>query len=93
MRWRRISDQLKHKAVAALELPGEAALNLPKIIITGRVQVLVENHRGIVAYDQESVRLLVETGEVAVSGQDLVLRAILPDEVVIEGEISGVTFL
>ncbi|MGQ9512132.1 MAG: sporulation protein YqfC [Thermodesulfitimonas sp.] len=89
MRWPRMGEQFKRKAAAMLELPGEVALNLPRVIITGRIQVIVENHRGIIAYDREGVRLLVEAGEVAVSGRDLVLRSILPDEVIVEGERGG----
>ncbi|WP_334110424.1 sporulation protein YqfC [Thermodesulfitimonas autotrophica] len=93
MRWFKMGEELKRKAAAVLELPGEVVLNLPRVIITGRIQVVVENHRGIVAYDRECVRLLVEAGEIAVSGRDLVLRSILPDEVIVEGEIYGVRFL
>jgi sporulation protein YqfC len=93
MRWRELQRQLRRKTVAALDLPGEVAFNLPKIVITGNVQVLIENHRGIVSYDREEVRLLVEAGEVAVSGRGLVIRSIVPEEIVIEGEIQGVRFV
>uniref|UniRef100_A0A7C2ICL3 Sporulation protein YqfC n=1 Tax=Ammonifex degensii TaxID=42838 RepID=A0A7C2ICL3_9THEO len=93
MRWREFREQFRRKAAAALELPGEVAFDLPKIIITGNLQVLIENHRGIVAYDQEMVRVLVEAGEVTVSGRNLVIRSIVPEEIVIEGEIREVSFV
>lgn len=93
MRWREVREQVKRKAAATLELPGEVALDLPKIVITGNIQVLVENHRGIVAYSPDMVRILVQAGEVAVSGGNLVLRSILEDEIIIEGEIHGVAFV
>jgi sporulation protein YqfC len=93
MRWRELQRQLRRKTAAALDLPGEVAFNLPKIVITGNVQVLIENHRGIVSYGREEVRLLVEAGEVAVSGRGLVIRSIVPEEIVIEGEIQGVRFV
>ncbi|MEW6447716.1 MAG: sporulation protein YqfC [Bacillota bacterium] len=93
MRWRELREQVKRKAAAALELPGEIALDLPKIIITGNVQVLIENHRGIVAYSPDLVRILTQAGEVAVSGGNLVLRSIVQDEIIIEGDIHGVAFV
>ncbi|MEW6572502.1 MAG: sporulation protein YqfC [Bacillota bacterium] len=93
MRWREVREQVKRKAAATLELPGEVALDLPKIVITGNIHVLVENHRGIVAYSPDMVRILVQAGEVAVSGGNLVLRSILEDEIIIEGEIHGVAFV
>ncbi|HIE12796.1 MAG TPA: sporulation protein YqfC [Desulfotomaculum sp.] len=93
MRWREVREQVKRKAALALELPGEVALDLPKIIITGNIQVLIENHRGIVAYSPELVKILVETGEVAVSGENLSLKSIVQDEIIIEGDIHAVTFM
>lgn len=93
MRWREVREQVKRRAAAALELPGEVALDLPKIVITGNIQVLIENHRGIVAYSPEVVRVLVTVGEVAVSGSDLVLRSIVQDEIIVEGDIHGVAFV
>jgi sporulation protein YqfC len=75
-----------------LEIPGEVALDLPKIILVGNVHVVIENHRGIVEYTTESVRVLVPAGEVAVRGRELVLRNILPDELCIEGQIESLCF-
>jgi sporulation protein YqfC len=75
-----------------LEIPGEIAFDLPKIILVGNVQVVIENHRGIVEYTTESVRVVVSAGEVAVRGRELILRNILPDELCIEGEIEGLSF-
>jgi sporulation protein YqfC len=86
-------NQIKKKAVAALELPGEVALDLPKITLTGNLFVSVENHRGIATFSPDGVRIMVRAGEVAVAGRNLVIRSIAPEELVIEGEIQGVTFV
>ncbi|ACX51303.1 sporulation protein YqfC [Ammonifex degensii KC4] len=92
MGWREAQERIRRKLASALDLPGEVILNLPKIVLIGNFQVLIENHRGILAYNSETVRVLVETGEVAVRGQDLVLRRILPEELLIEGRIQGIDF-
>ncbi|MEW6182888.1 MAG: sporulation protein YqfC [Bacillota bacterium] len=87
-----MQQKIKRKAVSVLELPSDVALDLPKIIITGNVHVLIENHRGILAYSRETIKVLVQVGEVIVSGRNLVIRSIAADEVAVEGEIQGVTF-
>lgn len=92
MGWREAQERIRRKLASALDLPGEIILNLPKIVLIGNFQVLIENHRGILTYNSETVRVLVETGEVAVRGQDLVLRRILPEELLIEGKIQGIDF-
>lgn len=93
MRLRELRQQIGRRAVAALELPGEVALDLPKIIITGNIAVSIENHRGIVAFCPDAVRISVQVGELVVTGRNLAIRSIAPDELIIEGKIQGVTFV
>jgi len=90
--WRNVRNKLRRTMAEVLEIPGEVALDLPKIILVGNVHVVIENHRGIVEYTTESVRVLVPAGEVAVRGRELVLRNILPDELCIEGQIESLCF-
>ncbi|MHB8917106.1 MAG: YabP/YqfC family sporulation protein, partial [Desulfocucumaceae bacterium] len=65
----------------------------PKIVMVGDLQVFIENHRGIVEYTAEIVRINVGEYEVAVSGDNLLLRNILPDEICLEGRIKGIQFI
>jgi len=90
--WRDVRRKVRRTMAEVLEIPGEIALDLPKIILVGNVQVIIENHRGIVQYTSESIRVIVPAGEVTVRGQDLVLRNILPDELCIEGVIEQLCF-
>lgn len=92
MSWRNVRKKMRRTMADVLEIPGEIALDLPKIILVGNVQVVIENHRGIVEYTTESVRVVVPAGEVAVRGRELILRNILPDELCIEGEIESLSF-
>lgn len=93
MGWRDLRKKVRRTMAEILEIPGEIALDLPKIILVGNVQVIIENHRGIVEYTAESVRVIVPAGEVGVRGRQLVLRNILPDELCIEGQIESVRFI
>ncbi len=92
MGWRDVRKRVRRTMAEVLEIPGEIALDLPKIILVGNVQVIIENHRGIVQYTTESIRVLAPAGEVTIRGRELVLRNILPDELCIEGRIEGLCF-
>ncbi|ACA60540.1 sporulation protein YqfC [Candidatus Desulforudis audaxviator] len=92
MGWREVRKKMRRTVADILEIPGEIALDLPKIILVGNVQVIIENHRGIVEYTTESVRVIVPAGEVSLRGRNLVLRNILPDELCVEGEIESLSF-
>lgn len=93
MSWREFKKKLKRQMSDVLEIPTDIIMDLPKIVLVGDLQLFIENHRGIVEYTTESVRINVGDYEVAVSGEDLLLRNILPDEICLEGRIKSVQFI
>jgi sporulation protein YqfC len=67
-------------------------LNLPRVVLMGNLQAFIENHRGILEYTPQIVRIGIEEGELEITGENLILRNILPDEICVEGMIKNVTF-
>lgn len=85
-------ERWKEKVMRALEIPGEVVLDLPRLVFTGNRQVRVENHRGVIAYSSQEVRVRVENGELVFQGEGLSLGAILPEELMVEGKIHSLTY-
>ncbi len=82
-------EGLLERAVQALDIPGEAA-GLPRVEVTGRHEVCVTNHQGILAYAPEEIivsggRLLIK-----VRGEGLELRAMTAGELRIDGTVLSV---
>jgi sporulation protein YqfC len=50
------------------ELPKEITLNMPKISLIGNNQMLVENHRGIIEYTPNIIRVNSTVGVIRVQG-------------------------
>ena len=75
-----------------LDFPPDVAGEGPKITITGRQEVLVENYRSIVTFSEEEIRLETALGELLFKGKKLVLKTILATELRIEGELTALTF-
>jgi sporulation protein YqfC len=75
-----------------LDLPQEIIYNLPKVTLIGNLQVLIENHRGIIEYSTGKVRVSVNTGEIEVVGKELVICNITRDEICLDGDISGLKY-
>lgn len=92
MAWRDFKKRIKHQMSEFLEIPSDVMLDLPKIVLVGNIQVFIENHRGIVEYTSESVRVSLADGELGITGENLLLRNILPDEISVEGNIKGLSF-
>lgn len=71
------------------ELPQEIVLNLPQIALVGNNYFRIENHRGIIEYRPDLIRINTSKGEVAVRGQNLQIRVIITEEIVISGKITA----
>lgn len=92
MAWRDLSKRFKQQVSDFLEIPGDIILDLPKITLMGGLQLVVENHRGILKYSAEEIRINLSEGELIVKGRDLRLRSILPEEILVEGKIKSIAF-
>ena len=71
------------------ELPQEIVLNLPQIALVGNDYFRIENHRGIIEYRPDLIRINTSRGEVAVRGQKLQIRVIITEEIIISGKIGA----
>ncbi len=82
-------EGLLERTVQALDIPGEAA-GLARVELTGRHEVRMSNHRGILAYGTQEI--LVSGGRliVKIKGEDLVLRAMTAEELLITGTVLSV---
>jgi sporulation protein YqfC len=76
-----------------LELPKDLLMNLPRITLLGDIQLHIENHRGIMEYTKEKIRISTSLGEMVIVGEGLVLRNIFPDEIAVDGKIRALNIL
>ncbi len=76
-----------------LEIPADIVLDLPKLTITGRNQMYLENHKGIIEYSATRMRINLTRGFLEINGENLEIQALMPDEMRIIGEIIMVKYL
>lgn len=74
------------------ELPKDIVLDLPRISIIGNLQFYVENHRGIIEYNDQVIRIGIRNGELVIKGSGLGIKNIYPHEILIEGTIENIDF-
>ncbi|HHT06504.1 MAG TPA: sporulation protein YqfC [Hydrogenispora sp.] len=78
------------KIAEYFELPSDVVLDLPRLILTGDQQLVVENHRGLKLYSRTEVCLQTTVGLLTVSGEALNIKLITTDQVEIDGRIAKV---
>jgi len=74
------------------DLPHEIILDLPRLTVIGKMQCLLENHRGVIEYTSERVRVAVNDGEIVIRGESLVIRCLASEEITIDGTICSIHY-
>lgn len=85
-------NKLKYNFAHMLELPKEVILDLPKITLVGTLQLQLENHRGIIEFSEEQVRINTKEGVLVITGEQFFLRNITEQEIVLDGKIKALSY-
>ena len=80
----------KQKIKKFLEMPKEIISNIPKITIVGSNEMLIENYKGILEYEEFFVRVNTYIGIINVNGLNLNLNQITEDDIIITGKIDSI---
>src|SRR6476659_6507621 len=76
-----------------MDLPQDVMMDLPRITIIGEIHIYVENHRGLITFTDKELRLLLKQGQLLIKGKAFVIKAILPEEILLEGKIDQVIYI
>ncbi len=75
-----------------LEIPKEISSNEPKITIMGFNEMLIENYKGILEYQEFYIRINTYIGIININGFNLNLTEMTSDDIMITGKIETVDF-
>ncbi|NLV77271.1 MAG: sporulation protein YqfC [Tissierellia bacterium] len=86
-------DDFKYNISETFELPKDIVLDLPKIIMIGDLELHISNHKGIIEYTQETLRINSNIGILKVEGTNLELKTILSEEIIVTGNIEKIEII
>ncbi len=75
-----------------LEIPKDLVLDVPKVTLIGQNELYLENHRGIIEYRTDLLRLNISRGFIEIQGDDLEIKTLMPEELYITGVIHSILF-
>lgn len=73
--------------------PREVTANAPRITLTGRERLHVEQHRGLIAYSQEEIIFRTAAGLLKAEGAGMSFRLYNAGEALVSGRIDRVGFV
>lgn len=87
------SVSIKEKVSKLLEIPDEVATDRPKITTMGKKEVFVENYKGIIEFTNEIVRINSNHGVITITGQNMKIKEITCDDIIIVGDIGNIDYV
>ena len=73
-----------------IEIPEEVYSNTPKITITGFNEIILENYKGILEYEEFFASISTYIGVVNINGYNINLEKMTNDDIKITGKIESV---
>ena len=73
-----------------LELPKEVCSDIPKIIMSGFDEMIIENFKGILEYEEFFVRINTHIGIININGFNLNLENMTNDDIKVTGKIESI---
>lgn len=74
----------------ALEMPKELSSNKPKLTIVGFEEILIENYKGILEYEEYFIQINTHIGIININGFNLNLEKMTEDDMKVTGKIESI---
>lgn len=87
------TKEVKESISELLELPKDIMLDLPRITLVGNLQLYIENHKGIIEYSTQRIRINTKSGVIRITGKNLAIKTIITEEIIISGNIDQMEFI
>ena len=73
-----------------LEMPQEVYTDTPKITIPGFNEMIIENFKGILEYEDYYIRINTSLGIVNINGYELKLENMTNDDIKVKGKVESI---
>lgn len=85
-------QKYQNKFERLLEIPTELSSTEPKITIVSFNEMLIENYKGILEYQEFFIRISTYSGIININGFNLKLDEMTSDDLMITGKIETIDF-
>lgn len=90
-----LSDKLqriKESMITKLDLPREMILDLPKVTIISNSEFSIENHKGVIYFGENEIRIRTSIGIVNILGSNFEIVFVGGSTIALSGKFKSVVF-
>lgn len=77
----------------ALDLPLDVICDIPRTEIMGNSEINIENIRGILDYNESSIKINTTVGIIKIDGDELFIESISDESALVKGRIIRIEFV
>ena len=82
----------KEVLVEKLDLPKDVLLDVPKIIVIGRNEVTIENHKGIMLFEREKIKINTNMSPIEIKGSEFEILYIASSTITVSGKFVSIYY-
>ncbi len=82
----------KEIIASKLELPRDILLDLPKITILANSEINIENHKGVVIFEEEEIKINSNVGPISIYGKNFKILFIGGNTITLSGNFKSVVY-
>ncbi len=86
------ANHFRENLVEQLELPKDLMLGAALVSVTGQREMLIENYKGILEYENHVIRVQTKDCRIKISGAHLVIAYYTNEEMKITGYIESILY-
>lgn len=83
----------KEVLIEKLDLPKDVLLDVPKIIVTGRNEVTIENHKGIMVFERDRIKINTNMSPIEINGSEFEILYIAASTITIKGYFNSIEYV
>jgi sporulation protein YqfC len=82
----------KQNIAEKLDLPRDIILNMPKITVTGGNEIVIENHKGVVLFGENQVKINSGVGLISIYGERFEILFMGGSTITIGGKFKSIVY-
>lgn len=82
----------KEIIVEKLDLPKDVLLDVPKIIVVGRNEITIENHKGILVFERDKIKINTNMSPIEIKGSQFEILYIAASTITIKGYFDSIEY-
>lgn len=85
-------NKTKETIAQRLDLPRDVVLNIPKIMITGDNEITIENHKGVVLFEEKEIKINSSVGLITICGDGFEILFMGGSTLTLSGKFRSVVY-